>query len=468
LIYRNVGTRDHQRALPSGLDVPAAFGSERAYTILQTEGQTAYENYDKQLASVRGWTSGLTTADWTETLYNGWLYGLLPLLDVSGANVPVFMRAQAWQDKQLNAYLGSWAELKHDTILYAKQAYSEMGGGPPPPAPVPPLNYVEPVPEVYARLAALTKMTRSGLDSRGLLDAGDQESLTKLEDLAQALQAMAEKELRGEALTDDEQSRIRFYGGELEHFVMASADPADDNTGGTPYMDEEPQAAVIADVATDPNTQRVFEVGVGRINEIHVVVPVTAPDGTTYLQVAKGGVFAYYEFPWALGDRLTDEKWRAMLVDGSAPAVPDWTSSFTAAEGENAGLQLGVFEFQKTLINAYWWLDPAQIHDGLGSLYAQEIDALVAANNYIGHQLVATHFRSFDRQSDDVGVVTVRETWTDTLYKYTGEPQYYDDPVAGVRGPYDLDVTYTLNLKAIPPRVTNVVYANQPPEWTTP
>src|SRR6185503_9894127 len=82
------------------------------------------------------------------------------------------MQSTAWQDKQLNTALGSWAELKHDTLLYAKQPYGGLGGGgdgPRPPDPVLALNYVEPVPEVYARLAALARMTRSGLEQRGLL-----------------------------------------------------------------------------------------------------------------------------------------------------------------------------------------------------------------------------------------------------------------------------------------------------------
>jgi len=32
------------------------------------------------------------------------------------------MQNEAWTDKELNAALGSWAELRHDTILYAKQS----------------------------------------------------------------------------------------------------------------------------------------------------------------------------------------------------------------------------------------------------------------------------------------------------------------------------------------------------------
>ena len=63
------------------------------------------------------------------------------------------MQSTAWQDKQLNTALGSWAELKHDTLLYAKQAYAGIGGcgWPAPPPPVIARNYVEPVPEAFAQ-----------------------------------------------------------------------------------------------------------------------------------------------------------------------------------------------------------------------------------------------------------------------------------------------------------------------------
>lgn len=85
---------------------------------------------------------------------------------------------------------------------------------------------------------------------------------------------------------------------------MASGDTPDEDPFAQPYMEEEPQAAVIADVATAPDYVRdgvpdptVLEVAVGRVDGKFMVVPVVAADGTIYLQVAKGGVFAYYEFP---------------------------------------------------------------------------------------------------------------------------------------------------------------------------
>jgi hypothetical protein len=57
---------------------------------------------------------------------------------------------------------------------------------------------------------------------------------------------------------------------------------------------------------------------------------VAVPDGRGGLHVAKGGVFSYYEFPWPMQDRLTDESWRAKIKAGQMPSQPDWTKSFVA------------------------------------------------------------------------------------------------------------------------------------------
>lgn len=478
LIYRNVGTPDNRRGLPKGMDLLAAMGSERAYSHLETMGDTTYQNYPQQMDKVRTWLGGLSADEWTETLYNTWLYSFFPLLEVPGEGYPTFMRSQAWQDKQLNATLGSWAELKHDTILYAKQAYAEMGGGPPPPPPLPPRGYVEPVPVFYARLAALTEMTRTGLDQRGLLNDTDRESLQKLEDLAKSFQVMAEKELRGEALSDEENEQIRYYGGALEDFVMRSADTdvSEDSIGNPVFMDEDQQAAVIADVATDPDPGGtgaggpvVLEVGVGRVNEIHVVVPVVNADGTTSLQVAKGGVFSYYEFPWPAVDRLTDEKWHALIDGGQAPKPQDWMASFLVAEGEYSNLGLGVKNYQDDVTMIYWTPQDAEYYLGAATEWLRpEAANLAAQKQYIGHQLVSTHFRSFDLQSDTTAVVTVREVWQDSLYAYSGDYPNYDETPSGRRGPYSLEVTYTLTFQPGPPgswTVTNAVYNAQPPGW---
>src|SRR5262249_92544 len=142
---------------------------------------------------------------------------LRPLLEPPGEGYPRFMVSEAWLDRSLSTALGSWTELKHDTLLYAKPVYAEMGaGGLPPPEPVPPKGYVEPVPELYARVVALAEMTRVGLARRGLIDAKDEKALTMLEELGKKLGAIAVKELTGVAPTAEEYELIRYWGGKIE------------------------------------------------------------------------------------------------------------------------------------------------------------------------------------------------------------------------------------------------------------
>jgi hypothetical protein len=472
LMYRNVGTPDHARRLPKGLDIPAAMGSARAYQLLDEMGETAYANYPAQMDKMRTWLSGLPAAEWTETLYNAWLYSFYPLLAVPGQAMPAFMQSRAWLDKQLNTVLGSWAELKHDTILYAKQAYAELGGGPPPPEPVPPRGYVEPVPQFFARLAALTAMTSEGLSSRGMLEDADRSNLERLHGLATRFQAMAEKELNGEALTEDDYTLIRFYGGDLEHLVMASADSDTTDAFARQYMDEDPQAAVIADVATDPDHNAdgisgpaVLEVAVGRVDELHAVVPLVEADGSISLQIAKGGVFSYHEFVWPAADRLTDEKWRALLEGGQAPPQPAWSSGFKVLQGGYADLQRAVLQFQKQLTDLFWgvaWNEPD--FSGVWAPFQADFQRLRENQQYEGRQLVRADFASFDLQSEALAVATVRETWNDT--RYEGEYPDFDQPVVARRGPYTLMVTYTLERQpGAGWSVTAFHYAAPPPEW---
>jgi len=319
LVWREVGESGNERWLPKGLDVMAAMGSAEAYAILDEMSETAYLHYPEQMARLREEIAGLQLDSWTQNLYWTWLYSFHPLLTPKGPEYPAFMRTQAWARKDLHTALGSWTELKHDTILYAKQVMAEMGGGPPP---EPPHGWVEPNPEAYARLLALTRMTREGLESRGLLSENTHTNLMRLDSLLVFLLDAAERELAGEPFTTEDYERIKYYGGELEAMTLAAADQEGE---GQPFFEDQEQAALVADVATDPNGQALEE-AIGRVFEIYVVVP----DGVGGLHIAKGGVFSYYEFPWPMSDRLTDEAWRAMLEAGDAPDQPEWTGSFVS------------------------------------------------------------------------------------------------------------------------------------------
>ena len=73
------------------------------------------------------------------------------------SSTPLLCKRKPGCIRTCRRHLSSWTELKHDTILYAKQVMAEMGGGP---EEEPPKGYVEPNPEAYARLLALVEMTQ--------------------------------------------------------------------------------------------------------------------------------------------------------------------------------------------------------------------------------------------------------------------------------------------------------------------
>jgi hypothetical protein len=315
LIYRKVGTLDNPRGLPKALDLPAAMGSDEAYNLLKNMGETKYENYDTQLTKVKTQVAGFGIDSWTQNLYWSWLYSLQPIFETKGEQYPAFMQTKAWQDKDLSTGLSSWTELKHDTILYSKQVMAEMGGGG---DQEPPHGYVEPNPEALARLLSLAEMTRTGLSDRGILDGTTKGNLDNLTDELQFLLDMSQKELNGGKISDDDYWRLTYYGGWLESMTMAASDPTDANQGRGDLSDQ--KSALVADVAS--GFGNVLEEGVGYPTDILVVSP-EAP-----YHLLAGGVYTYYEFTVPAEQRMTDETWRSTLASGSAPAMPDWTSSF--------------------------------------------------------------------------------------------------------------------------------------------
>jgi len=307
------------RGLPRGLDIFAVLGSPRALQILQQEGDTAYRNYPEQMSKLQQEFGSLPEEQWTENLYWNWLHTLRPLLVEKGDGYPSFMQNVAWTDKSLNTALGSWTELRHDTILYAKQSYT-LRATSVMPEPKRPKGYVEPEPEVYARLAALARQMRVGLSERGLLSDEFRGKIQRTEDLLLALKTMSEKELRGEALSDNEYATLQNIGDTLEALTTFSKEVSGQITSET-----DNRMAIIADVHTDTNTGRVLEEAVGDALTIYVIAPV---EGKPVLTV--GGVFSYYEFPQPMDNRLTDEAWQALQPKPDRPA---WTASFISPSG---------------------------------------------------------------------------------------------------------------------------------------
>ncbi len=297
------------RGFPRGLDVMALLGSDRSRELLDGLDDSNYKEYDRQYDELKDEFDSFDYADWNRNLYWSWLFALKPLLNDHGAGYPTFMQTSAWQDKELTTALASWAELRHDTILYAKQSYTAMTTSMPPEK-KPVVGYVEPVPEFYNRLLALTRMTNSGLGEMGVLDGSAKRRLDSLEEILERLVEISSKELENEELTADDYDFIKNFGDNLDGVIAGVEDKAKKTT-------------IVADVHTDGNTKQVLEEGVGYVDLI--VVAYKLPDGRILL--GAGPVMSYYEFKQPMSERLTDEAWREMLA-ASPPEKPEWTSNF--------------------------------------------------------------------------------------------------------------------------------------------
>ncbi len=310
LIWPNVGTDVKKRLLPSALDVAAALGSQAAHDALEATGATEYANYETQLAALTQQVADRPGADWGGTVYDAWLYALQPVFARHGTAYPDFMRSPAWGAENLQSGLGSYAQLKHDTILYTKQAMAEGGDG----HLAPRRNWVEPDPVTFLRLQAAVDLMRDGLTARKLATAEQTRLLTDIGELFAFLARIASDELAGKPIADDDNSRLTHIGETLEAMWRRTADLSSSGAEADADLD----SALIADIASGP--VQVLEVGTGRFDELYVLVP----DDAGRFQVARGAVFSYYEFPVPAGLRLTDETWRAQLNSGNAPPRPEW------------------------------------------------------------------------------------------------------------------------------------------------
>ncbi|MFZ5919358.1 MAG: DUF3160 domain-containing protein [Chloroflexota bacterium] len=305
------------RGAPRGLDVLAAFGSELAERILHDEGDTEYGGYAEKLAGLK---ARYAQADSEPDLYHRWLGVFRELLVLPPETAPTFMRNQAWARKQLNAALGSWAELRHDTMLYIKQSYTSTPRGAafeaPPPSPA---AYVEPCPQVYRRLGALITHLRQGLDGWGMIEAGVRAKLTEFEALLSELSDIAARELQGRWPDASETKDLSAIGARLkgllrwpQELVAQISSSADD------------RMAIVADVHTHLEGGVVLEEAVG---DPFLICVELEREGRRVLY--WGAVFSYYEFKQPLNDRLTDEAWQVMWPK---PPLPPWTRLFLALE----------------------------------------------------------------------------------------------------------------------------------------
>jgi len=315
------------RTYTSPLDLVAAFDSSLAYRILDEQDLTDYLNFEEQLDLMQELLADRTADDWASTVYDAWLYALEPVWVDHDVAYPEFMQTDTWAAKDLQSGLGSYAELKHDTILYAKQSFAAEGGFEPPE--VAPRHWVEPNPVAFERMAAAVGLLQDGLTDRDLIDPADEMSgmLDDVRTMLDRFGRIADDELAGVPISEEDNDWLEAIGSILEGLWVETSDWDPDL--GAPSADDT-DAAIVADIMR--SSFAYLEIGTGRIDRLYVLVP--NDDGQ--MQLAVGGVYSYYEF-WReeeLG-RLNDDEWRELL-DTDPPARPEWQDVFFSATDGSA------------------------------------------------------------------------------------------------------------------------------------
>ncbi|MFH1330222.1 MAG: DUF3160 domain-containing protein [Actinomycetota bacterium] len=299
----------------SVLDVAAAMGSDWALAQQEAAGvPAAYPEYEPRLTALRDLVADRPLTDWGGTVYDAWLYAILPMWQPHGVEFPDYMRTDTWAARAHQAGFGSYTELKHDTVLYSKQAFAE-GDAPLPPAP--PRHWVEPDPVPFERLAETARLLREGLGARGLLPDETADLLDRLIAMEARFGRIARDELAGRPIAAADNDWLAAIGSEFELLWLDAGEGETEHLGGF-GENPESKAPVVVDIFSNP--QNALEIATGGFDTLYVLVP--NDDG--HFQVAIGATYAFYEFWVPRGERLTDEEWRAMLADREAPDRPGW------------------------------------------------------------------------------------------------------------------------------------------------
>jgi hypothetical protein len=314
-----------QRMMPNPLDVAfAALGDDQAAPLLRSELDTY--GYAPSLAKARQLVEWHDAGYWDSSLYTFWLSALRELSggQYDATTLPAIARTEAWGRRLLNTQLASWAELRHNTVLYAKQSYTGM------PLCEYPDGYVDPYPGLFGRLRELGTMavqrlatvlpTTSGTDSpavsyfRTFTDVASRLESLANEELAGATRTQADLDFLNDAVVVKKKSvgcsSINAPGGWYAKLFYLGDDALDSNP-------------TVVDVHTQPTDAggavvgRVLHVATG--NPRLMVLSVDSCQGP---RAYAGVVSAYFEQITDNFKRMTDQEWSAQINAATPDDVP--------------------------------------------------------------------------------------------------------------------------------------------------
>lgn len=306
---QNLVDTDQQSKRPvvSGVDLMALLGNSLAERLtLTNEDNLKWDKFKEKYEETMAMVDARTDKEEKANIYRTWLWVLKAFNNEYGEGYPDFMRSEKWQYKDLNTALASWAQLKHDTILYAKQFGAECGGD----EPMDMRHYVEPNVNLYRRVKYLVGLTMDADEKYSLLNDEQIARLKDFDDMLEFLVKVSIEELKDETTSDEDNERLKVIGGEMENIFIAFNKDESGEEFEIPPVDRD--TANVADLqkigpnVVDKPEGSFLEVGSGRFSTIYVVYRL---NGKYYL--GSGSVMNYYEF--YSDHRLDNNEFKEML-----------------------------------------------------------------------------------------------------------------------------------------------------------
>lgn len=326
--------RPSKRPLYSGLDIMGVMGNKVAEEmVLSNEQNKKWDEFENRYQETKEMAKVLDDeTEGRKNIYRSWLWMLKSYEEEIPESFPEFMKSKAWAFKDLNAQLGSWAQLKHDTILYGKQAGAEMGGGDEEKKEMP-KSYVEPRVHLYDRMIWAMNYMKENLKSRELLSESNEKNMNNFIEMVDFLRKVSVAELKNETIDSKDQERLLYIGGEMENIFIKFVDEKAEYFAEIEEQADRNMATVADLMVTVENTvgiepNKYLEVGSGMAQEMFVVYQIGDK-----LIMGTGPVYAYYEF--LSDERMTDEDFQNKIYDSlyspdaKNPLVqPSWTEIY--------------------------------------------------------------------------------------------------------------------------------------------
>lgn len=302
------------RPFPDGLDFLYSFGNSVAGKLLSEFDPTTkkWGNYSKMVDKMQ--SKFVNYPYFNRSVYEKNLEVLVSLQNEG--TKPDYMKTVAWERKNTNTALASWAELKHTSILYAEQPIdaSETGEGGDEFYNLPDPEYfsdiVEPNLNFWEKAIELLEQTKKIFEANEVsIDNRFYWLLNKADEYA----SITRKELSGEPINVHLGT-----GGEYEDFCNSLNFPDASKINQT-------DIAKVADIYTRQISQApdngILHTGIALANSIYVVVE---NNGHTY--ITEGAVYDYRLT--VLESRQNDDDWRKLLNKDYNTGRPKWMEPY--------------------------------------------------------------------------------------------------------------------------------------------